>query len=96
MATDRSEQPQGPPRSQPGDPETPDDDAAVYLVPLGEDVDLAGAQELLRALPGVTGVSVDADDRSIMVWGARDLLSEHELAAAVEDSSQAPGSPGER
>jgi hypothetical protein len=35
----------------------------------------------------VTDVSFDQDDGTIMVWARREMLSEQELAAAMEDAT---------
>jgi copper chaperone CopZ len=87
MRSDGSEQPRALPDDIREDPETDDEDIAVYLVPMQADVDIAAARDVLRALPGVTGVSVDLSDNTIMVWGRRDMLSDQELAAAMEDAT---------
>jgi hypothetical protein len=86
MRGDDTEQPRAYPDEIPEDPESPSDDVAVYLVPVTEDVDVRAAYEVIRELPGVTDVSID-DDGSLMVWARREMLSEQELAAAMEDAT---------
>jgi hypothetical protein len=87
MRSDDTEQPRALPDEIPEDPETPSDDVAVYLLPVTQDVDVRSAYEVIRELPGVTDVSFDQDDGTIMVWARREMLSEQELAAAMEDAT---------
>jgi hypothetical protein len=87
MRSDDSEQPRAFPDEILDDAETDSDDVAVYLVPVTEDVDVRAAYEVIQQLPGVTDVSVDNDDGTIMVWARRAMLSEQELAAAMEGAT---------
>jgi hypothetical protein len=87
MRSDDTEQPRALPDEIPDDPETTSDDVAVYLLPVTKDVDVRAAYEVIRELPGVTDVSFDQDDGTIMVWARREMLSEQELAAAMEHAT---------